>query len=384
MRSQSSANMHVSSTDLLEAMPAARDVSSVNGPQRQGVEQNVTVLIPTCKRPALLRTALESVSQQSAKLSIREIVVIENGLDRGSEEVCRAFGSLPIKYVFREKPLPPGSLESVEATEEWLRTVATDFVAILFDDDWWAPNHLQRALEGFSIVPDAAASFCSFLITTGESRHLAQVRGSFVPWFASAGRQVSGRWVLGLPDLIVGGLMDVPVHYSSMVVKREAFLASLPAVKDGNPCDSDRAIAVELAAHGKILCDLTPTIFVRIHPMQEHQRLTASGETIFWHHYTTQQIVKRAEQNGIGIREEFARRMRATGASVDNVESNCIHDSFDFLLRENFIDATWTRRNPVVRAIKKAIKEVTPPIMWKLKSRGTDLLASVTGRQREV
>lgn len=372
--------------DSPEALSSPRAIASDRTSQAAAplsmTQPQITVWIPTCKRPALLKTALASVSKQSAKAAIREVVVFENGLDRRSEAVCRAFGDLPITYVFREKPLDPGSVESVESAEVWLRSLDTTYIALLFDDDWWAPNHLERAIEGFQEVPGAVASFCSFLITAGETRYVSDVFGSFVPWFASGGHQVAGRWVLALPDLIVGGLMAVPVHYSSMVVRREDYLACLPSVKDGNPCDTDRAIAVELASRGKILCDPTPTAFVRIHEAQEHKRLTDSGATHYWHLHTTRQIVNRAKTNGIDIRGEFAARLKATGASIDQVEANCIHDSFDFLVQNRLVDVAWTNRNPVLKALKKGLKNMTPPIIWKLGKEGRESLASLLGRSR--
>lgn len=372
--------------DSPEAMPSPRDIAadriSPAAAPAHMAQPDITVWIPTCKRPALLKTALTSVSKQSAKAAIREVVVFENGLDRNSEAVCKGFGDLPITYIFRDVPLEPGSVESVVSAEEWLGSLDTTYIALLFDDDWWAPNHLERAMEGFREVPDAVASFCSFLITAGETRYVSDVFGSFVPWFASGGRQVSGRWVLTLPDLIVAGLMAVPVHYSSMVVRRKDYLACLPALKDGNPCDNDRAISVELASRGRILCDATPTAFVRIHEGQEHKRLTDSGATHYWHLHTTRQIVNRANKNGMDIREEFAARLKATGASMDQVEANCIHDSFDFLVQNGFVDATWSDKIPVLKALKRGLRNVTPPILWNLGKESRQLVSSLMGRSR--
>jgi len=63
--------------------------------------KDVSVLIPTAKRPDLLHTALESVDRQTEIARIGEVVVIENGEDRGSADVCKRFPNLPIRYLYR-------------------------------------------------------------------------------------------------------------------------------------------------------------------------------------------------------------------------------------------------------------------------------------------
>lgn len=347
--------------------------------------EEITVWIPTCKRPQLLKTALRSVAEQTSRQLIREIIVIENGSDRSSEAICAGFADLPIKYIYREIPLAPGSIESVESTEELLRTLDTDLLAILFDDDWWAPNHLERAVEGLREVPDAVASCCSILHTTGENDFLSHVQCSFVPWFASGGRQTSGRRILGLPDVIVGSLIATPVHFSTMVVRRAVYLKSLAAFKEGNPYDTDRTIAVELACHGKLLCDSIPTAFVRLHESREMNRLNEAGEGQRWWDRTTQWIVELARERGIDIREEFAERLKATGVSGGQLKWNSSHGSVDYLMEHDFLDAemaAWLKNDSLQGGVKNALKNVTPPFIWELRRKGNQILGSLIRKRR--
>ena len=52
---------------------------------------------------------------QTWRAGIAEVIVVENGGNRASEAVCGEFSSLPIRYFYRDRPLQPGTVESVEA-----------------------------------------------------------------------------------------------------------------------------------------------------------------------------------------------------------------------------------------------------------------------------
>ena len=110
--------------------------------------KDVSVLIPTAKRPHFLSTALESVARQTALDRIGEVLVIENGEDRGSGDVCKRFPNLPIKYIYRNPTIPAS-----ERTVSILREGSLPFVALLHDDDWWFDFHLERSLEKLGKEP---------------------------------------------------------------------------------------------------------------------------------------------------------------------------------------------------------------------------------------
>jgi hypothetical protein len=280
------------------------------------------------------------------------------------------FGDLPITYIFRDTPLAPGSIESVEATEELLRTRETALLAILFDDDWWTPNHLERALKGLQDVPDSIASFCLCLATTGEDSYVIQISDSFVPWFASGGLLKSGRYVLSLPDLVVGGLLSTFTPYSSMVVSRNVFLECARMMKTGNPFDTDRMLSVKLGEHGTVLCELTPTVFTRVHEGQETKRLVNSREAHLWWRQTTNQILAHARTHAIDVRKEFSKRLTTTGLSVIQLRRRCNKDPIDYLARNNYLHRSSLDRD----WLKDALKNLTPPIIWQLGRRFYRLL----------
>ena len=64
----------------------------------------VTIVVPTRRRPDLLRSALLSMQNQRRPGLIAEVLVSENSEDGHSEAVCRSFQDLPIRSL-RQDPV---------------------------------------------------------------------------------------------------------------------------------------------------------------------------------------------------------------------------------------------------------------------------------------
>ena len=225
----------------------------------------ISVLIPTANRPAMLRTALRSVAAQTALSAVGEVVVIENLGNRESENVCKEFPQLPIRYVFRDPPIPPG----IEASRDAMSRIRCERMAILFDDDWWMEKHLENAIDALASHPDAVMACATCIWTTGAEKNLIAVYCSFLPWFAASEPQVNHRWVLGLADILVASLINTTFHYSSMIVSSKVYSECLEAAANENNYDTDRMVAVVLGRHGKIICDSRPQVYIREHEARE-------------------------------------------------------------------------------------------------------------------
>src|SRR5688572_22058244 len=98
----------------------------------------ISVLVPTANHPKFLETALQSIARQTAIDKIEEVLVSENLLDRESEAVCKKFPNLPIRYILQDPPLT-----RFQNFDFLFNQARADLVALLCDDDWWAPGHLQ-------------------------------------------------------------------------------------------------------------------------------------------------------------------------------------------------------------------------------------------------
>ena len=156
------------------------------------------------------------MATQTALSKVAEVVVIENLSNRESETVCQEFPQLPIRYFFRDPPLPP----NIESVRDAVTKIHYDHIAILFDDDWWMEHHLEHAINAIESHPDAVAFYCPCICTTGEVGYLTKVLGSFIPWFAASEPLVNHCWHLNLSDLLVASQIETDFHFSSMEIGR--------------------------------------------------------------------------------------------------------------------------------------------------------------------
>lgn len=103
----------------------------------------VSAVIPTHLRAALLAEALESVFSQTRRPT--EVIVVDDAADADTEALAATFarrGSTPVRYVVnRERPGACGSrnLGAASAQSSW--------IAFLDDDDIWLPGHLETSMH---------------------------------------------------------------------------------------------------------------------------------------------------------------------------------------------------------------------------------------------
>ncbi len=94
---------------------------------------NISVVIPTCDRPELIRTALRSVVEQT--FQPLEIIVVDNGQSPVKPE------SLPgAPLVVRTTPLVGVS----KARNIGVKKSIGEYVAFLDDDDTWSKDYLEK------------------------------------------------------------------------------------------------------------------------------------------------------------------------------------------------------------------------------------------------
>ena len=105
----------------------------------------VSVLLTCYNHIAFLPAALDSVLAQTFK--DYEIIAIDDGSTDGTREWLSAQRA-PMKLIFNEKNL--GTYGSLNVA---LRAATGEFIAILNDDDLWAPAKLQKQLDVFERHP---------------------------------------------------------------------------------------------------------------------------------------------------------------------------------------------------------------------------------------
>jgi glycosyltransferase involved in cell wall biosynthesis len=110
----------------------------------------VSVVIPTHNRGAMLREALESVLAQT--LAPSEIVVVDDGSTDNTPEIATRFGN-KIKYIYS----PPRGVS--HARNLGWRSAGSPWIAFLDSDDLWLPRKLERQLQCLAQDPGAAACY---------------------------------------------------------------------------------------------------------------------------------------------------------------------------------------------------------------------------------
>ena len=263
----------------------------------------INIIIPTAARPAMLRTALQSVASQTAAEAIDQVLVSENGGDRRSEEVCREFPSLPITYVYREQPVPVLEHGRILIREH----LQSHFTALLHDDDWWTPTHLAQALTMLDANPAASACGAGHFVVSGESSML-NCSGNLFPWFGSHYAPMTSPWELTRANILMAELLGTVAHFSTLVIRTAALRTASYVFDLGNPFDNDRMLIFALSESGSFLFHPTPQAFIRNHNVQDCFAFDAQSRC---KHMcaTTRWMVEASGKSWDVVAKSFAKRM---------------------------------------------------------------------------
>lgn len=114
----------------------------------------ISVIIPTCNRPELLKKAIESVFQQTYKDF--EIIVVDDGDQVSAREVVDSYVDRgKITYVQTSGREGGGA-----ARNKGVQHASGEFTAFLDDDDVWLPEKLERQIELFDTHENLAFAYC--------------------------------------------------------------------------------------------------------------------------------------------------------------------------------------------------------------------------------
>lgn len=223
--------------------------------------KSISVIIPTANRPQFLVTALQSVARQTAVHEIEEVIVSENMGNRASQTVCENFPALPIRYLLQEP-----QLENVPHINALFEEAKAPLIALLCDDDWWSPGHLQNALIALHAAPKAAAFFATILYMASEAdRQDVWIWRPIPFWLAAGMPDFASLWRLDLPTVLTTTWIVTPFSFSTMVARRDPLRAARPVFGAAQPYYADRILYPTLALHGDLLYDPLVDTFARWH-----------------------------------------------------------------------------------------------------------------------
>jgi glycosyltransferase involved in cell wall biosynthesis len=161
----------------------------------------VSVVIPTYRRPPLLRRAVASVLAQT--VDDFEIVVVDDASDESTRGVVRSFGDRRIKYMRHQANLGVAS-----ARNTGILNSAGRFIAFLDDDDEWLPEKLELQVDRMESVEGSVGAICCGHVEVDSSSHriVAEMRP-----------RLKGRV---FEALLAQGSFN---HTSTMLVRAECF-----------------------------------------------------------------------------------------------------------------------------------------------------------------
>ncbi|HEY3274285.1 MAG TPA: glycosyltransferase family 2 protein [Methanocella sp.] len=125
----------------------------------------VTVIIPTYRRPELLKRAIRSVQNQTYKNL--KICVYDNASGDETESVVTMLAKDDPRISYYCQPKNIGALANFDFG---MSRVATPYFSFLSDDDVLLPGFYTTVLEGFECHPDAMFSAGSTLFVNVDTR----------------------------------------------------------------------------------------------------------------------------------------------------------------------------------------------------------------------
>ncbi len=212
-------------------------------------ELTVSTVIPTHKRPALLRAALTTAVRESEPGD--EVIVVDDGGEAETKAVVDAFGP-PVRYLTTATPHSGAGA----ARNVGIQAALGDLVAFLDDDDEWMPGKLgwQRAvMEAFPQVLFLFSDFGSIEASgqrVDEGGLISWREHALRPWDAILdGQNIPSRTLPGLPssapsfnlrtgDLYADFITDWCIFTSTLIVRKDAagsalrFPEDLPTYED--------------------------------------------------------------------------------------------------------------------------------------------------------
>jgi glycosyltransferase involved in cell wall biosynthesis len=110
----------------------------------------ITTIIPTFRRPKLLRRAIDSVLQQSFKDF--KIAVHDNASEDETEQVVAEYSRHDSRIFYSKNSSNIGAANNII---QGVNAVTTDFYSILNDDDFLLPHFYENAFSAFQKYPNA-------------------------------------------------------------------------------------------------------------------------------------------------------------------------------------------------------------------------------------
>jgi glycosyltransferase involved in cell wall biosynthesis len=327
----------------------------------------ISIVIPTKRRPEFLRSALLSIQKQTRIDIVREVIVSENGDATESRNVCNEFPTLPIRHINQKKVLPPTQhFRALAAASQ------SQWVAWIGDDDMWGRFHLEEAFRILSLHPEALSYLAECAPVRNEARRIFT---SYTPILHSLGgpaaREFTDHWLWQAKDMCPETLVMTPLNIWSLVARRDVLLqASTCWIDHGGGLDADRLFLWKLACISPVAVNREVTLFYRVHEQADSQTLYKTNRSFYdkMSANYTRMIIRESEDLGLNPRELWSEAWTALNDwGKQRVMQACSKVAGAELRRiwgkDSFPDPNRRDSYAIARA---AIKNICPPVLWAL------------------
>lgn len=330
----------------------------------------ISIVVPTCNRPRMLRSALRSIQGQSRPDLIAEIIVSENSVGGApvpeTEAACRECGDLPVTY-HRQ----PSQLRIVDHFRWIVRQAKGDWVAWLADDDMWGRFHLEEAARFLGKNPSAVAYIGESVLMINDSRSITapfrETLHSFLEENATAYKDSS---IWGMEEMMVECMPQTPLNMWAMVARKEVLVEAVESLVPSNVgYESDRIFLWRVATQGKIVVGKEVTTFFRTHDdnaflrMWKQNRAEQERMTRFY----IQQIIQEAAERGIQPREAWMKVWsRLDDAAKRRIIKKVGKESMDEIRKQWGEEAVAVAEEAAPQKPGRAglLKPLVPPVLW--------------------
>ncbi len=124
----------------------------------------VSVVVPAFNQSDYLRECLHSALRQTC--DDIEVIVVDDGSTDDTRAVCEAFGDARLHYIHQANDRTMG----IGARNHAMLQARGEWIALLDQDDRWAPDKLERQLQRVAQSPDAGAVFCRVRFIDGSGK----------------------------------------------------------------------------------------------------------------------------------------------------------------------------------------------------------------------
>lgn len=312
---------------------------------------DITIIIPGFKSIKFLDAVFESIKSQTYIHKVKEIIYSEGSTCDDSRFIIEKYNTLPIKYVFHDR-------EDFSFVDHWFwlfNQPRTELVAMIHNDDWWYPTHLEEAYKQLKDV-NVSAYFSNSISTNNENLENSSL---YYNKFHSLVNSKSSNNMIkefSFEDIATLCLFYTPFHTSAMVVKNDSLrFAASSGLNNSHAWNADRILYSYLAAKGNISYCSQVLAGIRNHSNQHTQEIS-NKKNIFYE--GSIKILGFCKEQSFDV----ITRWKSIKSRISVHEWDKVLDLYFIQNGDKVIDDVFIRKNnkPLSDTLKRIISMILP------------------------